>query len=230
MSLRYSTNASRFSRAPSARLLSSGNFLRSIFLDCTEPHQLRTLRESKEKGTHSSAHTRHCALQPLQEPFGAEDGGIVRRLLVRVQVDERVDRLEEDFGRRCQRRRSLPTREEGEEKRSDHLRGISGCSHERGNAERTSFSAPSIPLRRPIQPRAPAILTRIASPAGVAAVANGCEKTSTRNGVAEGPTVCVQTHISSCTTRRPRPRKDLPNDLPLRGRRAPSPMPHRHRP
>lgn len=50
--------------------------------------------------THSGAHAGYGALEPLEKALGAEDGHVGRSVLVRVEVDERVDRLKEHFGRR----------------------------------------------------------------------------------------------------------------------------------
>lgn len=84
-SLRYCTNATKFSNAPSARLRNSGNFLRSIFFVCSTPSQTahhqyvetpkhdrvgRQLTAARTPGTASSSRSR----KPFWRKTGTSHG------------------------------------------------------------------------------------------------------------------------------------------------------------
>ena len=112
MSLRYCTNATRLLRLPSARARSSGNLDLSIFLICSASTRVSQssspdgLVLDRERETHSCPNSLHALVKFVEHATLAEHGDVVVALLVCVQVDERVDRFEEDVGRRSNRGRS----------------------------------------------------------------------------------------------------------------------------
>lgn len=84
-------------------------------------------KERRARPTHRSPNARHAGLQPLQEALVAKDGRIILCLLIRVEINEGINGLQENLGGGSERGRILAVGQEGEEEDADRLGSECGC-------------------------------------------------------------------------------------------------------